>query len=75
MGGVVGGVMIFVLIGLTPGTDVVAHFGGFVAGLLLGAALTINPNLARKSVANVSAGLLFAIFVIWTWTLALRASG
>jgi membrane associated rhomboid family serine protease len=74
-GGVVGGVMLFVLIGLTPGTDVVAHFGGFTAGLLFGAVLTLKTNLARKWFANLSAGLLFATFVIWTWTLALRATG
>ena len=28
--------MLFVLLGLEPGTDVVAHFGGFVSGLILG---------------------------------------
>ena len=75
MGGITGGIMFFVLFGLAPGTDVVAHFGGFAAGLLFGAVLTQDPNLARKPLMNLAAGLLFAALVICTWALALHASG
>src|SRR5213078_4135285 len=30
LSGIGGGLMLFILFGLTPGTDVMAHFGGFV---------------------------------------------
>jgi len=71
VGGVVGGGMLFVLLGMNPGSDVVAHFGGFVAGLLLGSLLAFAPNLAQKPFANLVAGCLFTALVIVTWVLAL----
>src|SRR6185503_14713839 len=33
VGGILGGGMLFVLVGLDPHSDVMAHFGGFVCGL------------------------------------------
>jgi rhomboid protease GluP len=74
-GGIAGGVMLFVLLGLSPGTDVVAHFGGFVSGLMLGAVLALLPDLARRPLVNLTAALLFAALVIWTWALALHSNG
>ncbi len=71
IGGIVGGVMLFVLLGLTPGTDVVAHFGGFVAGLLLGSSLALVPKLVQKTLVNLGAGFLFTALVVVTWLLAL----
>jgi rhomboid protease GluP len=73
--GLCGGVMLFVLFGLTPGTDVVAHFGGFLTGVVLGSLLTLWPNLAQRVTLNFFAGLLFAAFVIWPWWLALTRAG
>lgn len=70
--GVVGGVMLFVLLGLTPGTDVLAHFGGFVTGLLLGVLFAMIPRLAQRTGANLLCGLLFALLVVLPWWLALR---
>jgi rhomboid protease GluP len=69
---VLGGIMLFVLFGLTPGTDVVAHFGGFVTGLLLGGIFAIvhAANL-HKPMTNLVCGLLVAVLVIITWGLAL----
>jgi membrane associated rhomboid family serine protease len=77
VGGVAGGLMLFVLLGLSsnPTTDVVAHGGGFVAGLLLGAGLAVSPKLTRSSLANLTAGFLFAALVILTWALALSHGG
>jgi membrane associated rhomboid family serine protease len=75
LGGVVGGVMLFALLGLTPGTDIVAHFGGFVAGLGLGALLTLATPLTRAPVINLVAGLLFTALVLWTWLRALTPHG
>jgi membrane associated rhomboid family serine protease len=71
--GIAGGVMLFVLFGLTPGTDVLAHFGGFVAGLLLGGILVLAPRIAERGAVNVCAGVFFAALVVWTWWLALQA--
>ncbi len=75
LSGVCGGVMLFVLLALTPGTDVMAHLGGFVTGLLLGALLSRVPSSATSPGANVLSGLLFALLVILPWWLALRGSG
>lgn len=73
IGGIAGGVMLFALLGLSPGTDVMAHFGGFVCGVMLGAMLSLVRDLAQKPLVNLVAGLLFAVIVIWTWVLALKA--
>lgn len=42
--GLFGGVMLFVLLGLSPGTDVLAHSGGFVGGLVIGTLLALAPR-------------------------------
>jgi rhomboid protease GluP len=66
------GVMLFVLLGLTPGTDVVAHFGGFLCGLALGGVMEPFARLLRKPKANVICGLVFLALVLWPWWLAIR---
>jgi rhomboid protease GluP len=72
LSGVFGGIMLFVLLGLTPGTDVLAHCGGFAGGLLLGGLLSLVPDLRQKPLPNLLSGLLFALLVIWPWWLALQ---
>ena len=69
-----GGVMLFVLLGLSPGTDVIAHFGGFVSGIGLGFLLSALP-LTRRPIINLAAGIAFATLVLGTWMLALRHAG
>ncbi len=71
--GIFAGVMLFVLFGLAPGTDVMAHFGGFVSGLLLGAALIRMPGLTQSAAANLLSGLGFTLLVIVPWWLGLSA--
>ncbi|MEY2466741.1 MAG: hypothetical protein QOD03_1262 [Verrucomicrobiota bacterium] len=71
VGGLIGGTMLFILMGLSPGTDVLAHLGGFASGVLLGILLTLATRLLQNNAANVSAGLLFCGSVILTWWLAL----
>jgi membrane associated rhomboid family serine protease len=70
--GILAGLLMFVFLGLSPETDVVAHLGGFIAGLLLGALLTITPRLAHQREVNLAAGILFAILVILPWWRALH---
>lgn len=72
--GLIGGVMLFALLGLNPGSDVLAHLGGFATGLLLGIPLAFIPRLAQNTIANIFAGLLFCLLVILPWWLALSHS-
>jgi rhomboid protease GluP len=74
LSGLCGGVMLFALLALTPGTDVMAHLGGFVCGLLLGALFNVLPSIAQKPVANLLGGLAFALLVVLPWWLALRSA-
>jgi rhomboid protease GluP len=71
--GIVGGVMLFVLLGLSPGTDVMAHFGGFASGVILGVVLALVPRLTKSSAGNIFAGIVFTALVILSWWLALGA--
>jgi membrane associated rhomboid family serine protease len=70
--GILGGVMLFTLLGLNPDSDVMAHFGGFASGLLLGGALACFPDFAKKPGFDLLSGLAFALWVILPWWLALR---
>ncbi len=63
--------MLFVLLGLSPGTDIMAHLGGFMSGLLLGAVLALFPGFPRRPAINLLSGLLFTFLVTWPWWLAL----
>ncbi|MCX8090513.1 MAG: rhomboid family intramembrane serine protease [Verrucomicrobiae bacterium] len=69
--GLAGGLMLFVLLGMTPGTDIVAHTGGFVGGVVLGAVLAPFPTLAQRAGLNLGAGLAFGTLLGCSWALAL----
>lgn len=69
---ILGGMLSFVLLGLSPGTDVVAHLGGFVTGLLLGSLLSLTPRLSQRPWVNFTTGFLFAALVILPWLWALK---
>jgi rhomboid protease GluP len=70
------GIMLFTLLGLSPGSDVLAHLGGFVTGLAVGSLLMILPGQIRKNAAaNVFAGIMFCVLVILPWWLALKNAG
>lgn len=47
--GLLGGLLLFVLLGLNPSSDVAAHVGGFVAGVGLGALLNFLPDVLRRT--------------------------
>jgi len=70
--GTAGGVMLFVLLGVSPGSDVLAHLGGFVSGMLLGMLLLLFPRSTKGTLANVFAGLTFCLLVLAPWWLALE---
>jgi membrane associated rhomboid family serine protease len=73
--GLMGGMLLFVFLGVSQGSDVVAHFGGFITGLVLGSLLTLAPRFTRRPGINLAAGVLFAILVIVPWWRALIHSG
>lgn len=71
--GIFAGFLLFVLFGLDPSSDVLAHFGGFLAGLAFGAVLSLVPE-ARLQSRELNAALLvvLAATIALTWGLALR---
>jgi len=67
------GLMIFVLFGLSPDSDVVAHFGGFLCGVALGLPLAMaEPSTLRGRRVNLLCGLAFAGIALVAWV---RATG
>jgi membrane associated rhomboid family serine protease len=70
--GLSGGIMLFVLTGLSPGTDVLAHFGGFVSGVALGIVLSLQSTVLQRRDVNALAGVAFGGLTLLTWSLALR---
>jgi membrane associated rhomboid family serine protease len=75
LAGLGGGLMLFILIGVSPSprTDVAAHFGGFVAGLMAGVPLAVLPvTRIRNAWLNACSSAAFAALIIATWWLALR---
>ena len=71
--GVFAGLLLFVLFGLDPSSDVLAHLGGFLSGLIFGALLSFAPErLLRNNLLNaVLLGILTGAIAL-TWGLALR---
>ena len=71
--GVIAGILLLVLLGLSPTSDVAAHVGGFVLGVLFGAVLGwFAPKLAQSNWTNRLCEALCALLLIWTWYLALH---
>jgi rhomboid protease GluP len=70
--GVIAGVLLVVLLGLSPRSDVLAHVGGFIGGVGLGVvALPWRSQLTRHVSSAACLGV-FLTLVVLTWMLALR---
>ena len=68
---VAGGVLILVLIGFSPGTDMVAHIGGFFCGIIFGLTLArIRPAALQGGGLNVICVVALAVLLAVTWKLA-----
>lgn len=68
--GLMAGLMLFVLLGLSPGTDIVAHLGGFVSGILFGAVMGFFSSVAQRVWPNLVSGFLFLLLAVVPWLLA-----
>jgi membrane associated rhomboid family serine protease len=71
LSGLGAGIFLFILLGLSPGTDIGAHLGGFVSGLGLGFIATRFPALAHNTKANLACGVGFVVLVVVPWLMAL----
>ena len=70
------GVLLFVLLGTNPASDVIAHSGGFVAGALLGLVLNALPqNYFQSRALAAFSWVSFGALVVMTSWLALHGSG
>ena len=66
--GLMAGILLFALFGLSPGTDVVAHFGGFLSGLGLGGmAIGLSPRHHRPKIDLAAAILLVGLVALTSW--------
>lgn len=75
VGGLAAGAMLFALLGLSPNSDVLAHFGGFITGLVLGTVLLPARRVTHNSIINLFAGAAFGVLVVLPWWLALSKIG
>ena len=64
------GVLLFILVGVSPGTDIAAHAGGFVGGLGIGSGLMLLPRTLKSQAVNLIAGLVFCGLTVLVWWLA-----
>ncbi|MFM1943973.1 MAG: hypothetical protein RI897_2955 [Verrucomicrobiota bacterium] len=73
--GILAAGLLFVLIGLDPSTDVIAHSGGFLAGILSGLILRVLPQqVLHGNRPNHYAAILALTLLLATWALALAQS-
>jgi membrane associated rhomboid family serine protease len=71
--GAAAGFLILVLLGFSPGVDMVAHVGGFLAGAAFGLLLGgVRPAVLQRSPANVVSGLALAALITFAWQQAVR---
>jgi membrane associated rhomboid family serine protease len=75
LAGAAGGGMLFVLVGLNPAGDVLAHAFGFGSGLLFGGGLVLLPAAWTKSPwLDRAAGGLATLIAVSAWTMAVAAA-
>jgi len=73
--GIVGGLMLFVLVGVSPTSDVAAHAAGFFSGLLLGLPLARLPlTIIHRPKWNLLAGFAYGLLLTLAWAWALTAT-
>jgi len=73
--GLFGGLLLLVLMGFSPQSDIIAHVGGFVGGCVAGTMLQLLPvGWATRPRSNWLAEFLAVLLMLLCWWLALRTS-
>ena len=73
MRGIVATFLMLVLIGFSPRSDVVAHVGGYVGGVVFGLVMMhLSAKALKDSITSLAAAAVLFLTVIITWWLALR---
>jgi rhomboid protease GluP len=71
--GLAAGMFMFMMFGVDPKSDLVAHAAGFIAGIVLGAILALAPHrIVRIRFADRLALFFFVTISALVWILALR---
>lgn len=70
LAGLCAGGFLFVMFGTSERSDVIAHFGGFIAGIVLGGSVSMLPERTQARLETPAAGL-FIMLTATTWGLAL----
>jgi membrane associated rhomboid family serine protease len=70
--GLFGAILLFILIGVNPGSDVAAHIGGFLAGVLFGVLFAMVPGrFLLHPATSLFSGATAAATLVLAWALAL----
>ena len=73
LSGVIAGFLMFVMFGFSPDSDIIAHIGGFVFGVVIGLILALFPEKElQRDVPNICCLVILIGTILLTWTLALR---
>jgi rhomboid protease GluP len=72
--GVLAGILLFTILGLSPGSDLLAHFGGFIGGLAFGGILISAPRFAKSAATDRWSAFLVVVLLVLPWWLALRST-
>lgn len=75
VGAALAAVAIFLLVGVGPRTDIIAHSGGFVGGMFLGLCIVPLRKLPEIAWAQLCAGVIFTALTIAPWTALLLHAG
>jgi membrane associated rhomboid family serine protease len=75
VGSLAGGVMLFLLLGSSPHSDVMAHLGGFLAGMIVGTILSLIPaGVLRRRSVRLGAGVAVVVLFCAAWAKALQSA-
>jgi membrane associated rhomboid family serine protease len=70
--GLFAAILLFILIGVNPDSDLAAHLGGFIAGVLFGALFAFLPSrFLLHPAASLCSGAIAAATLVFAWGLAL----